>query len=102
MFHKFSNKHLNVIDLFLFKVLNTKLQTHFLKRYQTKPNTALEVKAAFVHLDCIVNSVLLRGRTPNSRERKLCLPHSYCKELLHLSETVFYKFISLFGFLNTK
>jgi hypothetical protein len=63
-------------DLFLFKILNTNLQTHFLRRYRTKQNTTLESKAAFVHLNCIVPSAPLRGR--NSRERKLCLPRSYC------------------------
>jgi hypothetical protein len=31
------------------------LQTHFLRRYPTKPNTTLESKAAFVHLNCIVH-----------------------------------------------
>jgi hypothetical protein len=34
--------------------MDTKLQTlHFVRRYPTKPNTALESKAAFVHLNCI-------------------------------------------------
>jgi hypothetical protein len=36
--------------------LNVKLQTHFPRKYlrfRTKPNTALESKAAFVHLNCI-------------------------------------------------
>jgi hypothetical protein len=28
-------------------------QTHFLRRYRTKPNTALKSEAAFVHLICI-------------------------------------------------
>jgi hypothetical protein len=55
-------------------VQNTKLQTHFLITYQTKPNTALESKAAFVHLNCIVHSASVR----NSRERKFPFPHSYC------------------------
>jgi hypothetical protein len=44
-----SNRFVRKCDLFLFKILNTKLQTRFLRRYQTKPNTALESKAAFVH-----------------------------------------------------
>jgi hypothetical protein len=38
------------------KILNIKLQTHFLRSYvwyRTKSNTALESKAAFVHLNCI-------------------------------------------------
>jgi hypothetical protein len=74
-----SNRSVQKCDLFLFKILKTKLQTDFLGRYRTKLNTVLESKAAFVHLSCIVHSALLRGRTRNSRERKLCLPHSYCK-----------------------
>jgi hypothetical protein len=31
--------------------LKLKLQTHFLRRYRTKPNTTLESQAVFVHLN---------------------------------------------------
>jgi hypothetical protein len=74
-----SNRSVQKCNLFLFNIFNTKLQTYFLKRYRTKSNTALESKAAFVHLNCIVHSAPFRGRKRNSRERKLCLPHSCCK-----------------------
>jgi hypothetical protein len=78
LFH--SNRSVQKCDLLLFKMSNTKLQkTHFLRRYRTKPNTALESKASFVHLNCIVRSAPLRGQIRNSRERKIYLPHSYCK-----------------------
>jgi hypothetical protein len=40
-------------NILLFKFLNTKLQTQFRK----KPNTALESKAAFVHLNSIVHAI---------------------------------------------
>jgi hypothetical protein len=40
--------------------MNTKLQTHFLRRYLTKPYTALETKAAFVHLSCFVEEHAIR------------------------------------------
>jgi hypothetical protein len=57
-------------------MLNAKLQTHLQRRYvryRTKPNTALENKVAFVHLNCIVHSAALRGRTRNLREQNLPL-----------------------------
>jgi hypothetical protein len=50
-----SNRSAQKCDLFLFKSLNTKLQTRFPRRYRTKPNTTLESKAAFVHLTFIVH-----------------------------------------------
>jgi hypothetical protein len=61
----------NTCDLYLFKILTTKLRIHFQRKYRTKQNTALESKAAFVHLNC-----------SNSRERKVCLLHSYCKYVI--------------------
>jgi hypothetical protein len=54
-----SERVIYLLILILFKILNTKLQTHFLSRYvsyRKKPNTALESKAAFVHLKCILHS----------------------------------------------
>jgi hypothetical protein len=59
-----SNRSVKKCDSFLFKILNTKLPTHFPRRYRTKPNIASD-----------------RGRTRNSRERKFRFPHSYCKSL---------------------
>jgi hypothetical protein len=53
----FAKCHFEVSDLFLFKILNTKFQTQFLSRYRTKPNTAHENKAAFVHLNCIEHTI---------------------------------------------
>jgi hypothetical protein len=52
-----SNRSVQKSDLFLFKIWNTKLQTHFLGRYGTKPNTASENKAAFVHLNWIEDAI---------------------------------------------
>jgi ATP-binding cassette subfamily C (CFTR/MRP) protein 4 len=43
-------------DQFLLKSLDTKLQTHFLRRYRTKSNTAL----AFVHVFRLVNEHAIR------------------------------------------
>jgi hypothetical protein len=78
--------------LILFRILNTKLQTlHFLRTCRTKLNTALESKAAFVQLNCIVHSTALRGRTRNSRERKL-LPYSLVLNNYYQIHTVIFFF----------
>jgi hypothetical protein len=34
-----------------------KLQTHFPRRHPTKPNTELEIRAAFFHLNCIAHAI---------------------------------------------
>jgi hypothetical protein len=66
----------NVIYLYLKFWIGTELQTHFLRRYRSKTNTAL---VTLEPLSFTWIAAPLSGRTRNSRERKLCLPHSYYK-----------------------
>jgi hypothetical protein len=49
LFFFHSNRSVQKCDLFLFKISNTKLQTRFLRRYRTKPDTALRFRSLELH-----------------------------------------------------